>query len=128
MQFVSDKVVTQIPEKAARVVLDVSGDGSENSNPEKPTTALRDELVSQGVTVNGLPILEGREANTLEGWYRQNVMGGPGAFLLPAAGFEDFGRAIRQKFVVEISEFEVRGSMTAENTPLLSHPTQITKQ
>ena len=43
------------------------------------------------------------QMHPLETWYRENVMGGNGAFVLPANGYGDFGRAIRQKFVVEIS-------------------------
>ena len=103
LRFVSDKIVPQIPARALKVVVDVSGDGSDNCKPEEAVTVVRDDLVSRAITVNGLPILEGREAATLEGWYRDNVMGGPGAFILAAQGYEDFGRAIRQKFVVEIS-------------------------
>lgn len=103
LRYVTDKIVPQIPERASKVVVDVSGDGSDNCNAEEPAKAVRDEMNGRGTTINGLPILEGREAATLEGWYRENVMGGPGAFILPAQGFEDFGRAIRQKFVVEIS-------------------------
>lgn len=103
LRFITDKIVPQIPERALKVVVDVSGDGSDNCNAEEPVKAVRDEMNGRGTTINGLPILEGREAATLEGWYRENVMGGPGAFILPAQGFEDFGRAIRQKFVVEIS-------------------------
>ena len=114
LQTISDKIVTQLPEKAARVVVDVSGDGSENCNPELPTATIRDGLVANGVTVNGLPILEGREAETLEGRYRQNVMGGPGSFVLAANGFKDFGRAIRQKFIVEISGLRAEGLRAAE--------------
>ncbi len=103
LRFVSDKIVPQIPAKALRVIVDVSGDGRDNCNAAEPIGHVRDELVASGVTINGLPILEGREAATLAPWYRDNVMGGPGAFILPADGFEDFGRAIRQKFVIEIS-------------------------
>ena len=84
-------------------LVDVSGDGRENCNPDQPPAAVRDELNAAGVTVNGLPILEGDEGPTLETWYRENVMGGPGSFILPADGFGDFGRAIRQKFMIEIS-------------------------
>lgn len=112
LRFVSDKIVPQIPEKALKVVVDVSGDGSDNCNPEEPARAVRDEMVARAVTINGLPILEGREADTLEEWYRGNVVGGAGSFTLAAAGYEDFGRAIRQKFVVEISALAV--SRTAE--------------
>lgn len=103
MRFVADKITPQIPVKATRVVLDVSGDGQENCNPGLASAAVRDELVGFGLTINGLPILEGEQAATLAGWYRDNVIGGPGAFLQPAESFEDFGRAFRQKFVTEIS-------------------------
>lgn len=121
MRFVSDKIVPQIPAKAAKVVLDVSGDGRDNCNEEQPIGTVRDELVSYGVTVNGLPILEAEDEETrqtapvrsylpseqttgsLESWFRKNVKGGPGSFVLPANGYADFGRAIRQKFVLEIS-------------------------
>lgn len=103
LRYISDKIVPQIPQRALKVVVDVSGDGSDNCNAEEPAKTVRDEMVGRGTVINGLPILEGREAATLEGWYRENVMGGPGSFILPANGFEDFGRAIRQKFVVEIS-------------------------
>jgi hypothetical protein len=103
LRTISDKVVPQIPAKALRIVVDVSGDGRENCNPEEPPASVRDELVSTGVTVNGLPILEGDEGPTLEQWYRENIMGGPSSFILPANGFGDFGRAIRQKFMIEIS-------------------------
>ncbi|MGX5736730.1 DUF1194 domain-containing protein [Bosea thiooxidans] len=103
MRFVADKITPQIPVKATRVVLDVSGDGQENCNPGLGPTAVRDDLIGLGLTINGLPILEGEQAATLAGWYRDNVIGGPGAFLQPAESFEDFGRAFRQKFVTEIS-------------------------
>lgn len=104
MRMIADKVVTQIPATAHRVVIDVSGDGKDNCNREEPVDAVRDELVASGVIINGLPILEGDEGLTLEGWYRDYVVGGTGAFVLPAHGFDDFGRAIRQKFVIEISD------------------------
>jgi len=128
MRFVSDKIVPQIPAKAVKLVLDVSGDGRDNCNEQEPVENVRDELVSYGVTVNGLPILEGNEGEgegpggvptqsylppaagegengktPLEDWYRDHVKGGPGSFVLPANGYSDFGRAIRQKFVLEVS-------------------------
>ncbi|MFA5949479.1 MAG: DUF1194 domain-containing protein [Hyphomicrobium sp.] len=103
LRNISDKLIPQIPGKANRVIVDVSGDGRENCNPEQPIEAVRDELAGFGVTINGLPILEGDEGPSLEAWYREHVMAGPGSFVLPADGFKDFGRAIRQKFVIEIS-------------------------
>jgi hypothetical protein len=103
MRLIADKVLPRAPLQADRTVIDVSGDGHDNCNPEQPVDSLRDELVGLGVTINGLPILEGDEAKTLEGWYREHVIGGTAAFLEPAAGFADFARAMRQKFLVEIS-------------------------
>ena len=128
MRVVSDKIVPQIPSKAAKVVLDVSGDGKDNCNSQEPIEQVRDELVSYGVTVNGLPILEGagpevvtpgapaaqsylpekQQQDPLEKWYSEKVKGGPGSFVLPANGYADFGRAIRQKFVLEVSELGSR--------------------
>lgn len=102
LSFVYGKVLPQIPAPAARSVVDVSGDGSDNCNAER-VVELRDALVATDVTINGLPILEGKEASTLADWYRAEVIGGAGAFLLPAHGFGDFARAIRQKFITEIS-------------------------
>ena len=43
------------------------------------------------------------EALTLDEWYRRYVIGGGAAFMIPAYGYEDFGRAMRRKFVMEIS-------------------------
>jgi len=103
MRFVNDKILPQVPVNALRTVVDVSGDGADNCNAREPVAAVRDEIASYGTTINGLPILEGSEAATLEEWYRNNVMAGPGSFILPADGFDDFGRAIKQKFIVEIS-------------------------
>jgi hypothetical protein len=103
LQTIADKVLPFLPGKVERRVIDVSGDGHDNCNPPKPVSAMRDELVRDGVTINGLPILEGDEAVTLAPWYRDNVIGGAGAFLTPAAGFADFERAMRQKFVIEVS-------------------------
>lgn len=122
MRSVNDKIVPQIPAKASRIVVDVSGDGPENCNADEPIEAVRDELVQSGVTINGLPINEDEPAApvsgtqtqasapqsnpgapTLEDWYRAHVKGGVGSFVLPANGYSDFGRAMRQKFVIEIS-------------------------
>lgn len=116
LRSVNDKIVPQIPGKPGRVVVDVSGDGPDNCNAEESIDKVRDELVANGVTVNGLPIildhsefakthpvLPGSDGLSVEDWYRAHVMAGNGAFVLPAQGYADFGRAIRQKFIVEIS-------------------------
>lgn len=104
MRFIRDRVLPLQPIAAERQVIDVSGDGRENCNPVEPVDSVRDALVAEGVTINGLPILEGPEAPQLEQWYSDHVVGGPFAFVLPAEGYSDFARAIRRKFLVEISQ------------------------
>lgn len=111
LRTVNDKVVPQIPARANRIVIDVSGDGPDNCNASETTDVVRDELVASNVTVNGLPILDVPSTGStpaagglnIEQWYTDHVKGGFGSFVLPANGYEDFGRAIRQKFVIEIS-------------------------
>jgi hypothetical protein len=103
LELIDGKILPLLPAAAERIAVDVSGDGHDNCNPEIPTDRIRDRLVAEGVTINGLPILEGEEADTLEQWYRDHVIGGSAAFLVPAQGFADFERAMRQKFIVEIS-------------------------
>jgi hypothetical protein len=104
LQLIGDKILPFLPIPANRTVIDVSSDGHDNCNLAPPVDALRDELVAGGVTINGLPILEGDEAATLEGWYKAHVIGGTSAFIVPAHGYGDFERAMRRKFVTEISE------------------------
>jgi hypothetical protein len=103
MQVVGEKLLPLMPLPAERLVVDISGDGRDNCNPRTTVDSMRDGLVADNVTVNGLPIREGREAETIAPWYEQHVIGGAASFLLPANGYQDFGRAIRQKFIIEIS-------------------------
>ena len=76
------------PLAADRQVIDVSGDGRQNAG-ELDTAEARDVAVSHAVTVNGLPITCGDEPE-LDTWYRANVIGSPGSFLIVANGYEAF--------------------------------------
>src|SRR5271165_784015 len=84
-----------------RQMIDVSGDGRQNTG-EVATADARDAAVRKGLTVNGLPITSSEEPE-IEDWYRVNVIGGPGAFLLVADGYDAFAAAFRQKLTLEIS-------------------------
>jgi len=91
-----------------RKVIDISGDGPNNSGP--PVTFMRDAVVEKGITINGLPIVNdrpnpwgGEPPRDLDAYYRNNVIGGPGAFLVVADGFEAFAQAILTKLLLEIS-------------------------
>jgi hypothetical protein len=99
------------PFLASRRVIDVSGDGTNNSGRDVAT--VRDEAVAQGVTINGLVILSEVPLATnpththppggLTAYYGNNVIGGPGAFVLEAESFETFGQLIISKLVKEIA-------------------------
>jgi uncharacterized protein DUF1194 len=122
LRYLNDKVLPTVPARSLRKVVDVSGDGKDNCNSRVATPEIRDELVGYGTVINGLPILEGSEASTLENWYRDNVQGGPGSFILAAESFADFGRAIRQKFIVEISGVEPAGGQRTLATARVANP------
>ena len=86
--------------ETSRHTIDVSGDGTNNSG-RRPGDA-RDEAVHQGITINGLPILT--DFPTLDRYYEDNVIGGPGAFVIPAKDFASFAQAILGKLIREVAE------------------------
>ncbi len=77
--------------------LDVSGDGVNNEGFE-PRLAYRHFRLSD-VTVNALTI--GGRGEDLPGYFRRELIKGPGAFVEEASGYEDFERAMRRKLVRE---------------------------
>jgi hypothetical protein len=93
--------------ESKRRVIDISGDGRTNDGP--PAEMVRDKLVAQGIVINGLPVMMnrtnfGRPPDAgLDKYYEENVIGGPGAFMIVAANFDDFSRAVRSKLIREIS-------------------------
>lgn len=82
-----------------RKVVDLSGDGPDKDG--LPAAVGRDQAVAQGVTVNGLPILG--EFPGLDVFFLDHVIGGPGAFSIPARDFKDFQAAILTKLIREIA-------------------------
>jgi hypothetical protein len=89
----------EAPFAGGRMVIDISGDGANNRG--RPAEAARDEAVAKGININGVPILELEPF--LEEHFVNNVIGGPGAFIVPAETFEDFATAILRKLIQEIS-------------------------
>lgn len=87
-----------VPCRAERMVVDISGDGKSSGGAVDILVAMA-LAVERGVVVNGLPILGDPGEEDLEDWYRDHVNG----FVIVAEGFEDFGRAIRQKLAQEIA-------------------------
>jgi hypothetical protein len=82
-----------------RRVIDVSGDG--RSNHGSAAWLVRDRAVARGITVNGLAILN--EDPTLDRYYRTNVIGGTGAFVMTANDYEAYRSAIVSKLIKEIA-------------------------
>jgi len=84
---------------AARRVIDVSTDGRNNNGP--PVSPMRDRLVAQGITINGLTILN--DWPTLNHYFEQRVAGGEGHFVIPADDYEAYAQAILRKLLREIT-------------------------
>jgi Protein of unknown function (DUF1194) len=99
------------PFKAERRVIDISGDGNNNSG--RSVTDARDDALAKGITINALviltPIAESfRPEHTnppggLEKYFQDNVIGGFGAFTVVAENHEAFGRALTKKLIAEIA-------------------------
>jgi hypothetical protein len=103
-----DNAVTlfpQAPSKTERRVIDVSGDGSNNRG--RSVTQARDEAVDAGIVINGLPILAFEPQ--LDQYFKDYVIGGPGAFMIAAKSFETFAEAILMKLIIEIADLGPRG-------------------
>src|SRR6267154_2410454 len=103
--------LARAPFTSSRRTIDVSGDGTNNSG--RDVVDARDEALAKGVTINGLVILSERPMpwnvehtnppGGLEAYYRNNVVGGPGAFVMVAQDFNSFGQAIIQKLIAEVA-------------------------
>jgi hypothetical protein len=112
LTFATD-LLARAPYESDRRVIDVSGDGT--SNGGEFMGEARDAAVSRGITINGIVILTDpvglpeyliehtNPPGGLAAYYQQNVIGGPGSFVLTARNFETFGEALVLKLIREIS-------------------------
>lgn len=98
--------------KGTRRVIDISGDGPNNRG--RSVIAARDEALAQGITINGLPIINDRPnpwggpaSRNLDIYYEENVIGGPGAFMIPVTGMRNFAQGILSKLIREIAGRQV---------------------
>jgi hypothetical protein len=89
----------RLPEPAEQRVIDISGDGMANFG--LPAKAARDRVVAAGVSINALAILT--DEPWLEEYYRRDVIGGPGSFVVAARDFHSFAEAILRKLAQEIT-------------------------
>jgi hypothetical protein len=94
--------------RGLRRVIDVSGDGPNNSGPL--VVPQRDDLVAAGITINGLPLMLNRpnsfsmDIADLDLYFEDCVIGGPGAFVIPVRERAQFKEAIRTKLIMEVAE------------------------
>ncbi len=96
-----------------RNVIDVSGDGANNQGV--PIQYARQLVLARDIVINGLPIMrEGGEIGGtgygLDVYYEDCVIGGPGAFVVPVDGEDNFAQAIRRKLVLEIADLAPEGT------------------
>ena len=85
-----------------RKIIDVSGDGMDNSGAD--LKGARRRATAAGITVNGLPIMA--DDSTLHIYYRERVIAGAASFIVPAKDFRDYIRAIREKLQRELQPLE----------------------
>jgi hypothetical protein len=96
--------------RGLRRVIDVSGDGPNNSGPL--VVPQRDDIVASGITINGLPLMLNRpnsfsmDIANLDIYFEDCVIGGPGAFVIPVRDRAQFKEAIRTKLIMEVAELK----------------------
>lgn len=112
--------------EGARRVVDISGDGIDNAARQgRGLARARADAIEGGVVLNGLAILDndpltgigsgpGRRGPPLDEYYRDSVIGGPGAFLVVAEGFDAFEPAVRRKLAREIAHAPPPSAPTVE--------------
>jgi Ca-activated chloride channel homolog len=89
----------RLPQPAARQAIDISGDGIANLG--LPPAAARDRIVEAGITINALALPAAEP--WLADYYRREVIGGAGAFVLAARSYASFAEAMLRKLVLEVA-------------------------
>lgn len=94
--------------EGTRQVVDISGDGINNSG--RDIAQARGDALEQGIILNGLAVLDRAppppglgQVQPLDEYFQERVIGGPGAFLMVAEGFESFEQAVRRKVIREVA-------------------------
>ncbi len=110
-----------------RRTIDISGDGPNNF--ERRVDIVRDEVVARGITINGLPIMNQRDADRsryylpdLDKYFEGCVIGGRGAFVVVAHDFKDFARAMKKKLVLEIAGLALPAPVRKAQYSLSNYP------
>jgi uncharacterized protein DUF1194 len=97
----------QNPYHGIRRVIDISGDGPNNNGA--PVEGARNEALSKGIVINGLPIMvkepsySTMDIENLDWYYEDCVIGGPGSFVVSIKDRDKFKEAIRSKLLLEVA-------------------------
>jgi hypothetical protein len=108
----------------ARQIIDIASD---HPWDQGRVAFARDAAVEAGITINALPIIDDRPIGTFDGrmtytkqwklggvveFYRRDVIGGPGSFVIPARDFSSFGEALKRKLLLEFTVFNRQAALT----------------
>jgi hypothetical protein len=111
---------------ATRQVIDVSGDGPNNQG--RPVVVARNDALARGITINGLPIMLKSpgyfDIPELDLYYRDCVIGGQGAFMVPVRDRDQFRDAIKAKIILEVAGRPAPGRFGVMPANSLVHPVQ----
>lgn len=127
LQFGAD-LFAESPYQGMKRVIDISGDGPNNQGAS--IVEVRDALVEQGITINGLPLMtsggfsSAYDVANLDDYYSNCVIGGPGAFMVPVNAWEQFPEAIRRKLVLELASAPLRALPVQMRAPSGPDPAQ----
>lgn len=101
----------QNPYRGSRRVIDISGDGPNNTGD--PVATARDIALQQGIVITGLPVMTNatppdptdfQHIDHIDWYYEDCVIGGPGSFVVPITDRENFKEAIRTKLALEVAD------------------------
>lgn len=100
---------------SARRIIDVASDEDSDQGRSAP---VRDAVVASGITINALPFINDRPIGTYDGhmsyanaqwglqttadFYRRDIIGGPGSFLIEVRDYAAFGEALKRKLLREL--------------------------
>lgn len=109
LEFGAD-MFAESPFQGMKRVIDVSGDGPNNQGP--PVDLTRDAVLKQGIIINGLPLMtnggmaSAYDVASLDLYYNDCVIGGPGSFMIPVNDWVQFPEAVRRKLVLELAGYD----------------------
>jgi hypothetical protein len=125
------QMLAENPYKGLRRVIDVSGDGPNNSG--EPVLTAREAALAKGVTINGLPVMIkpitlATDIDNLDVYYEDCVIGGPGAFSLAVQERAKFKEAIRTKLIMEVADAQPGATLVPVQTGAPRVPCTIGEQ